>query len=308
MGRMQAFVRLSADDMAVELAEVAIPAIDEHEVLVKVAAFGVGVHDRYFIPRNAQFPYPIGTEAAGVVAAKGAQVTGFAVGDRVILSSSLQPKGGCWGEYVAVSAQALIRMPDQLSFTEGAALPVAGKTALECMNALDLKAGSRLFIAGASGAIGSLVIQLAAANGIRVIGSASSRNHEYMRSLGAEGAVDYADPQWPAAVRNWAPGGVDAALAIQLGTGAESMAVVKNEGKLILVSGDQVLPERGITAEQFQHRLELRQAVGSLVNDVVAGRLRIIIEHVYPFGQALEALQKTETKHARGKLVVSMAD
>lgn len=104
----------------------------------------------------------------------------------MILSCSLQPKGGCWSEYVAVDSKSLIRKPDEVDFIQGAAIPIAGKTALECMHALELKEGNTLFIAGATGATGTLVIQLAAAKGIRVVGSTSSRNHEYMRSLGAE--------------------------------------------------------------------------------------------------------------------------
>lgn len=308
MDKMKAYVRTSPQSMDVELIDVAIPEIAENEVLVKVEAFGVGIHDRYFIPNNVKLPYPIGSEAAGVITKKGSQVTDFEIGHRVILSSSLQPKGGCWAEYVVVSSRALIHMPDEIDFKQGAAIPIAGKTALECMHALDLKEGDTLFIAGASGAIGTLVIQLATAHGIRVIGSASSRNHEYMQSLGAEKTVDYTNPDWQNDVKNWIPDGVDAALAIQPGTGAESMTVVKDGGKVIMVSGDRVVPVRGITAQQFQHQLGWQQAVGSLVKDIAADEVRLVIEHAYPFNQALEALKKTETRHARGKLVVSVTE
>ncbi|WP_220464459.1 NADP-dependent oxidoreductase [Paraliobacillus salinarum] len=306
MHKMKAYVRTSPQSMDVELTELDIPEIDEDELLVKVAAFGVGIHDRYFIPSNTNFPYPIGSEASGVIVKKGTLITDFQVGDRVILSSSLLPKGGCWAEYVAVPSKALIPMPDILEFIEGAAIPVAGKTALECMHTLDLKEGNTLFIAGASGAIGTLVIQLAAARGIRVIGSASSRNHEYMRSLGAEKTVDYSSPTWQEDVKALFPDGVDAALAIQPGTAEDSMMVVKDGGRVITVSGDRVQPTRGITVEQFQHQLNLQEALGSLVNDIASGKVRLVIEHVYAFTQALRALEKTETRHARGKLVVSM--
>lgn len=306
MEKMKAFVRIDAESDHVELKEVDIPEIDKDEVLVKVEAFGVGIHDRYFIPTNVTFPFPIGIEAAGVITQKGNEVANFKLGDRVILSSSLQLKGGCWAEYVAVSSNMLIPMPDGIDFTQGAAIPVAGKTAMESMRALDLKKGNTLFVAGASGAIGTLMIQIAKNQGIRVIGSASSKNQTYMLSLGAEVAVDYSSPIWKDQVKQWMAEGVDAALAIQLGTGIDSMDVVKDDGKLITVSGDKVATERNILVEQFQHQLDMQDAIGDLVEDITSGKIHLVIEKIYSFEQALDALRKTETRHARGKLVVSM--
>ncbi|RKD25832.1 quinone oxidoreductase [Ammoniphilus oxalaticus] len=306
MSKMKAFVRVDAKNDRVELAEVAIPEIDDNEALVEVKAFGVGVHDRYFIPQDASFPYTIGTEAAGIVAKTGKDVTDFKVGDRVILSSSLYPKGGCWAEYVAASPQVMVQMPDSMDFTLGASLPVAGKTALESIRALDLKQGDTLFVAGASGAIGTLVIQLAKARDIRVIGSASSKNHDYMKAQGALAAVDYRASNWKEDVLNWKPGGVDAALAIQRGTVKDSMDVVKDGGKVITVSGDdQVLAERGIFVHQFEHQLDIQQAVKILIEEINSGQLDVVLEQIYPFADAMSALEKTETRHARGKLVVS---
>lgn len=191
---MRAYVRLGARSGVVELMDVSVPEIADHEVLVEIRAFGVGVHDRYFIPSNAAFPYPIGTEASGVIVDMGSKVAEFEVGDAVVLTSLLSPKGGPWAQFAVVPERSLIRLPEKLSFVEGAAIPIAGDAALESMKALSLKRGDSLFIAGASGAIGTLVIQLAVVRGIRVAGSASSRNHEYMRTLGADKAVDYSDP------------------------------------------------------------------------------------------------------------------
>lgn len=306
MDKMQAYVRIGSRNNQVELMDIDIPTIDNYEFLIKVKAFGVGIHDRYFIPKNVQFPFPIGIEGAGVIAKAGDQVKNFQTGDRVVFSSSMQPKGGSWAEYVAVSAHTIVPMDDEMDFTVGAAIMVAGKTALESMHALSLSKGDTLFVAGASGAIGTLVIQLAKNLDIRVISSASSKNHEYMRSLGAEETVDYQDPNWKSQVKQWMPGGVDAALAIQPDTGMDSMDVVKNGGKVITVSGDEVVAERDITVRQFQHQLNMQEAIGDLMQDIVTDKVKIIIDHVYPFEEALKALEKTETRHGRGKLVVSV--
>lgn len=305
---MKAYARQGARSSAVALVGVPIPEVGDHEVLVEVRAFGVGVHDRYFIPATATFPYPIGTEAAGVIAATGRSVTTFKVGEAVVLTNVLSPKGGPWAPFAVAPEQTLIRLPEKMSFVEAAAIPIAGNAALESMKSLALKRGESLFIAGASGAIGTLLIQMAAARGIRVAGSASPKNHDHMHALGAELAVDYADPDWPLKVRAWMPEGVDAALAIQPGTGQGCVTVVRTGGRVVTVSGDNasVVPERGIRVEQMMHHPETRQELIQLISDIAEGRVRLVIERVYPFEQALDALSKTETRHARGKLVVSL--
>ena len=307
MQKMKAFVRTSLQSQHVELAEVAIPDINDDEALVQVQAFGVGIHDRYFIPPNVAFPYPIGTEGAGIIMKRGSRVSGFHVQDRVILTSAMQPKGGCWAEYVAVAQHALIPLPPEMDFTAGAVIPVAGGAALESMRSLALQAGDTLFVAGASGAVGTVVIQLAAARGVRVVGSASPKNLDYMRSLGAETAVSYTDPTWKQQVRQWQPGGVSAALAIQPGTIEDSMDVVQDGGKVVAVSGDQAPSRRNIAVSHMQHHADTRPLLVQLIADIAVGRIQLVIEHIYPFAQALAALEKTETRHARGKVVVSLA-
>ena len=305
---MRAFLRIDAVSQEVKMADVPMPDIRDDEVLVKVEAFGVGIHDRYFIPSDVDFPYIIGTEGAGVVAKLGNKVTGFKIGERVIFTTILQAQGGSWAEYAVAKPAVLIPLPQNLSFAQGAAVPIAGGTALECMRELShLHKGDHLFIAGASGAIGTYVIQLAAAKGIHISASASAKNHAYMKSVGAEMTVDYADPNWINQIKEWSGGGVTAALAIQPGTAKDSVKVVKEHGLLITVSGDsdQVAEERNVTVRQMGHENDTRQKVMELVNAISKGEIQLTIEKEYPFEQALDALMKTETRHARGKLVVN---
>lgn len=306
MKKMKAYVRLDAGSQEVRLSEVSIPEIKANEVLIKVKAFGVGIHDRYFIPNDVSFPYIIGSEGAAVITKLGSDVHGFSIDERVIFTTTLQPQGGSWAEYAVAKQTVLIPLPDNVTFAQGAAVPVAGKTALECMRALNLEKGDTLFIAGASGAIGTLVIQLAAKKGIIISGSASEKNHSYMKSLGAEKTVDYQNPEWINEIITWSNGGVNAALAIQPGTGKDSIKTVKDGGKLITVSGDntQVTPERNIEVEQMEHHADTRQKIIELVDAISKSEIEIIIEKKYSFNDALKALEKTETRHARGKLVV----
>ncbi len=304
---MKAFVAPRAGILdTLKLMEIPVPEIGADEVLVQIRTVGVGVHDRWFMPQEVRYPYPIGIEAAGIIDAVGEAVTRFAVGDRVMFVSSMQPKGGVWAEFAAVAETTLIRIPDELDFVRAAALPVAGGTALRSMHLLDLGAGDALFMAGASGAIGTLAIQLARSRGIRVAASASERNHDYLRSLGAELAVDYRDPEWVEQVRAWSQTGVDAALAIQPGTSADSMRLVRDGGTLVTVSGDRLAPERGIRISVLMGATDARDEMAELAAEVASGRIHVEVEQVYPFEDGIQALEKTETRRARGKVVLTL--
>lgn len=290
------------------LMDISIPTIDDNEVLVRVHAAGVGSHDRWALPANPRFPFAIGLEGAGVIVNVGSEVSDFAVGDRVMFSIMGQPKGGTWAEFAAVPAQALIAMPDDLTFIKAAALPIAGKTALEGIKALNLPRDGTVLIAGASGAIGTLAIQLAAMRGYRIAASASAKNHEFMRELGAELTVDYRDSEWPQQVLRWIPGGIDATLAIQPGTGTASVPAVKDGGKVVTISGDQVIPERAITVEQISHHPETQLELAQLAADVAAGRVQVVVECTYPLAEGAVALAKAETRHARGKVILTIQE
>lgn len=305
---MRAFVKMESGFDGIESAEVAVPRIDDDELLVRVKAVGVGIHDSYFLPGDAKYPFPIGIEAAGVVEQVGSDVSGHRPGDRVAFVSSMQPKGGTWAEYAAVKAGSLIvPVPAGLDFVEAAAVPVAGNTVLRAVKALEaVPAGGSLFIAGGSGAIGTLAIQVARTRGWRVGASASERNHDHMLSLGAEAVVDYHDPTWPEQIRQWMPGGVDAAMAVQPHTSADSLSVVRDGGKLITVSGDVVAPERNVHVEVVPHDTDVRGELTQLMMEIAQNEKRVEIERVYPFEEAQAALAKVQTRHARGKLVLRL--
>jgi len=102
------------------------------------------------------------------------------------------------------------------------------------------------------------------------------------------------------------PGGLTAALAIQPGTAKDSMSVVKDGGKVVTVSGDQADSERNISVSQIQHHKDTQPTLTELISLINEGRIQLVIEHIYPFEQAIAALEKTETRHARGKSVVSL--
>lgn len=305
---MKAFVLPSAEQQTVELAEVPVPRIGPDELLVRIHAIGVGIHDSYFLPPDISYPFPIGIEAAGVVEEVGDEFTQYQPGARIAFVSSMQAKGGTWAEYAVVREGAMIvPIPQGLTFEQAAAVPVAGNTAVKTFHELeDVPAGGTLFVAGASGAIGTFIIQMARARGWKVAASASKRNHEYLIALGADMAVDYHEDNWSDEVLAWAPGGVDAAVAIQPNTTADSLLVVKDGGTVITISGDQVPSSRGVRVAMPSHHLDVREEMVSFIQQIADGDVHLTIEHVFPFADALQALSKVQTRRARGKTVLTL--
>ena len=197
MSTMRAFVRTSATTGEVTLIERPCPQPGDDEVLVAVSAYGVGVHDRFFIPPAGPFPYTLGTEGAGVVTAIGAAVTTVAIGDRVMITTIMRPAGGTWADFAVAPEKTVTKLPAAIDFATAAGFPIPANAAVETLHTLDLVRGSTLFVGGGSGAIGTLLIQMATRRGLRVAASASAANLALMLSLGAELAVDYNDQTWP---------------------------------------------------------------------------------------------------------------
>lgn len=303
---MRAFVRPDRSTELVAPAELPVPVPSAGELLVRMHAIGVGIHDSYYLPPEADATYPVGIEGAGIIEEVGSGVAEYRPGDRIAFVSAMQPKGGTWAEFAVVDAKSLIvRVPLDLDFVQAAALPVAGNTILRAFAALGaMPRDAAIFIAGGSGAIGTLAIQLARQRGWRVAASASAGNHAYMRSLGAEQTVDYRDAHWPDEVRRWMPGGVDAAIAVQPLTSAGSMGVVKDNGRIVSISGDDVTPERGIDVRLMDYEADVRAGLAQMLADVASGAMHLEVERVYPFDEASNALARVQTRHVRGKLIL----
>lgn len=102
------------------------------------------------------------------------------------------------------------------------------------------------------------------------------------------------------------PGGADAALAVQPGTASETVRVVKDGGKVIVISGDSASTERGVLVEAIPYQVDVRGGMTRLMSDIDEGKMHVEIERVYPFEDALAALAKVQTRRARGKSVLSI--
>lgn len=193
-----------------------------------------------------------------------------------------------------------------MSFIEAVAIPVSGNAMIKVFKSLQLDFDDKIFIASASGANGTFAIQFAKEKGCIVSASASKSNHNYMKSLGAEKTVDYHYPDWEQDILNWAPNGVDAAIAIQPKTAISSMKVVKNGGKIISVSGEKFMTERNIKAVAFPFKMDVREDLIFLMDKIAYGEIRLNIENVFAFDYAFEALRKVGTRRAQGKSIITL--
>ena len=196
------------------------------EVLLDVRAAGVGNWDD--LMRTGGWdsgltpPFALGVEAAGLVAATGSEVTGFAAGDEVLAYVFPFRDGGAWAEQVIVPAAQLVPRPANVSWAQAAALPVPALTAQEALDdALGLRAGEKLLVNGGSGVTGGMVVQFAALAGAEVAATAGPRSAQQVRALGAAHVIDYHDPDWPARAREALGGPAAAAVNAVPGGAAE---------------------------------------------------------------------------------------
>ncbi|MEW2306668.1 NADP-dependent oxidoreductase [Streptomyces sp. NPDC006655] len=286
-------------------AETEIPEPGPGQVRVRVRAVGVNPVDGKIRSgiMKAIFPTTLpaipGGEIAGTVDALGEGVDLFKAGDEVLGWSDT----GAYAQYALATATALAPKPAGLNWTHAAALPVASDAADRVLDLLDVKAGETLLIHGASGALGTVAVQLAVARGARVIGTAGPANQEYVTSLGAtalvygEGLVER--------VRALAPDGVDAVLDAA-GKGAlEDSITLRSTTDRIVTTADFRARELGVVFAEGPAR-HSADRLAELARQAADGTLAITVGATYPLTDAAKAQQASDAGHSRGKLVLTV--
>jgi len=302
--------RLDGPD-SVEPGELPVPAPAAGQVLIRVYGAGVGPWDVGFVGGRfpgVTVPFVPGQDVAGVVygVADGA---GVQPGERVY--ASLFPAGGGFAELAVAQAGKLAPMPARASFQEAAGLVIAAGAAHKGLVSLGrLQAGETVLITAAAGGVGSVAVQIAAAEGARPLGVASPANHDYVRSLGASDVFDYHAADWVQQVRAAVPGGVDVLFDAAGGqTRDRALGAVRDGGRalFIVLADPPARLERGITAESFSGDVtrERLEAIARLVDE---GQLRPQVEAVMPLEQAREALERVAGGHTRGKVVLQVSE
>lgn len=275
------------------------------ELRIAVRAAGVNPSDwkrlagQYRDFEDVKFPSGLGVEASGIVDEVGAGVCNVSVGDAVF---------GC-GEHANAMAQYAVlthwaHKPDDLSFEVAGGLSVIADTAMRALDEVDVRSGDTLLVSGAAGGIGSAVLQLARLRGIAVIGTASARNHDYLRELGAI-PTTYG-PGLVERVRQLAPRGVDAALDLA-GSGIipELIEIVGDPSNVVSVA-DFSAPQHGAI---FSHgpSKDLERVLADVARLCSEGNFRLHVGRTFPLEQTREAQEVSSKGHVTGKLVITVS-
>jgi NADPH:quinone reductase-like Zn-dependent oxidoreductase len=290
--------------------EVPRPEPKENEVLVRVIGAGVNPADPLIVSGNyakefgTHLPLIPGYDIAGVVEKTGTKVTQLKVGDPVY---AYVLWGGGWAEYaVATEGEAAIK-PAPLTFLAAAALPLAALTAWQSLiDVAKLTAGQTVLIHGGSGGVGTMAIQIAKARGARVIATASTRNQDLLKQLGADVAIDYTQAKFEDVAKE-----VDVVLdSVGGDTLARSYGVVKKGGFIatLVARLDQAeLDKHGIRGASIAVKPNADQ-LGEITKLIEGRKLRPIVTRMLPLANAVEAHRQAATHHTRGKMVLKVAD
>lgn len=300
-----------------EIREVDRPSPGSGQILVRVRAASVNPIDwktrrgGLFYTRGARLPLVLGYDVAGEVEEIGPEVGSFQPGDPVYayLDSS---HGGAYAEYAVVGQGAAARKPERLSFEEAAAVPLAGLTALQALRDKgELAEGERVLVNGASGGVGHFAVQIAKVLEARVAGVASGRNQDFIRELGAERTIDYEQEDFTQdedtfdvvldTVGNTSLRDCD----LILGEGGVFVTTVP--GPLVFVQGAAAFVS-GLFGPTRRARLIVGKPDGNdlalLARWIDQGKVRPVLQEVYPLEEIRQAHEASESGHARGKIVV----
>lgn len=320
-------------EIQIEINDIEQPTIKAHEVLVKVKAAGVNPLDILILNGTVKLltdytlPLTLGNEVAGIVEAVGAAVTDCQVGDK-IYSRLPVASIGAFAEYVAIDAEAVALMPESLSFTEAAAVPLTALTAYQALtDVLKVEPGKKLFIPGGTGGFGAMAIPLAKAMGLYVITSGSERGRSRMLSIGADQFINYREEDYADLLSD-----IDYVIDTLGGEEVKKeLSILKPHGKIVSLKGtpnhrfavENNLPvwkrllfklagrsiDKLADKENKTYHFLFVQANGQRLKEFAkfleAESVQIAIDSVYKFEDINEALVKVSSGHSEGKVIVT---
>jgi NADPH:quinone reductase-like Zn-dependent oxidoreductase len=290
------------------LAEVKKPSVADGQVLIRVVAAGLNPVDtkirsgNHVSCKSLQLPAILGKDMSGVVEEVGENVTGFQVGDAVF---------GCIGqtyaEYVVVGPDIIVKKPGDVSYEVAAAVSLAGLTAYQAINEhLKVQSGERVLIQSAAGGVGHLAVQFAKLNGAFVYGTASGKNLDFVKGLGADQTINYKEEQFEAVVQD-----LDAVMDTMGGEVLyRSIQAVKPGGRVVCLPSSTkddpkavaLAAQRGVALIWFM--MTPKQEQLQLFSELLeAGKLKVEVGRTFPMEEMVQAHQEIESHGVRGKLV-----
>jgi NADPH:quinone reductase-like Zn-dependent oxidoreductase len=307
------FNRYGNNDV-VEIRDAPLPVCGPGDVLIKVHAASVNPVDwkvregQARILTGNSFPKILGCECAGEIAGAGNRAVKFRTGDRVVMYAGVR-RLGAFGEYACTAEAKVYPVPAEVQLAHAACIPIAGLTALQALKDHGrVKAGSKVLINGAAGGVGHFAVQIGKLLGAEVTGVCSSRNVDFVKSLGAVRVVDHGQQDF-----------ADTGERYDIIFDAVSKRSFRECRKALASSGIYVntLPDATIIAQLLSSFLPGRKARSMWVKQSAAdmawmmeqlrtGSVKVHVDKVFPLDQAKEALAYSEAESARGKIVLAV--
>jgi NADPH:quinone reductase-like Zn-dependent oxidoreductase len=292
------------------LEETPRPQADEGELLIRVHAAGINpldwkVRDGHLKARmKHRLPLIPGWDVSGVVEALGPGVTTFKIGDAVYGMLDFM-RNGAYAEYVAAGSRNLAIKPNTMDHIQAGAVPLAALTAWQSLfEVAGLESGQTVLIHAAAGGVGHFAVQFAKWKKVRVIGTASAGNEDFLRELGADEVIDYNSTRFEEAVRD-----VDVVLdTIGGDTRQRSWQVLKKGGILVAtlsISSQETAQHPGVRGEGIMVHPDTAQLtqIAALID---AGHLKPAVTTILPLAEAARAHELSQTGHVRGKIVLQV--
>jgi len=292
-----------------------VPEVEPDDVLIRIESAGVAEWDPFereggfvkMLGVTPTFPYVLGSDGAGTVAAVGKQVKGFKEGDRVYGAVLGNPKGGFYAEYASVKGEYISHIPDKLSIEQAGVMLSDAVTGLRGLDdIIKLKRGESVMIFGASGGIGHMAVQLAKRMGARVFAVASGDDGVSLAlRLGADAVAEGHGDDVAAAVRKFAPDGMDAALVTAGGEAADrALTAVRDGGRVAHPNGVEPVPKArpGVKVSAYDGEPD-RQIIDKLNQLIEAGPFEVHIARTFSLERAADAHRALDEHHL-GKLAL----
>ena len=291
---------------ALRVESIPVPRPAAGEVLVRVHYASINPVDwKLQEAGRLKFPATPGGDFAGEIVALGSGVVGVRCGDRVAGIVDQREGRGSYAEYVTAPVTEIVPKPSTFSMAEAAAYPTVTVAAWRFLiKGTDVKAGERVLVHGGAGGVGSVVVQLAKARGAYVIATASARNQDYLREIGADETIDYRAVRFEEVVRE-----VDVVIDTVGGdTLARSDRVLRDGGRLISMAGvpAEAVCKAGRIACPPTPPWNVKEALEGVAPLIESGKIRIHIDGSYPLADIVAAQQHNRAGNTRGKVVVDM--
>jgi len=306
---------------AFDLREVSVPDVGPRQVRVRVHATALNPLD-YQIRRGdyvdyVPLPAIIGHDISGVVEERGSHVSEFEIGDEVYYTPKIFGGPGSYAEQHVADVELVARKPRNITHLEAASLTLVGGTVWEAlMSRAQLAVQETILIHGGAGGVGTIAIQLAKATGARVITTARRRNHEFVRSLGADEVIDHTSDDYVAAVARLTQGkGVDVVFDTIGGDTLARSALALSDGGRVVSIVDIAQPQNLIeawgknAAYHFVFTRQNRGKLDALTTLIERGLIKPVIGAVLPLarmGEAHELLENGGARGLRGKVVIDV--